>query len=113
VIPGVGDVVGSVLGLYAIVLAVRRRVSPVIVARMLLNLAVDAALGIIPVAGDLFDLGHRAHTKNAVLLAERAERGGRATVRDWLAVVGAALALVLSLALAIYAAVVLVRSLGR
>jgi len=111
VIPGAGDVIGSVLGLYTVVLAVRRRVSPVIVARMLSNLAVDAALGIVPLVGDLFDLGHRAHTKNAVLLAERAEHGGRATARDWIAVIGAALAFVLAMGLAIYAAIALVRRL--
>ena len=110
VLPGAGDFVGSVIGLYTIVLAARRRVSPVIIARMLLNLALDAAVGIIPLAGDLFDVRHRAHTKNAVLLAERAEQtGGRATVRDWLAVLGAAFVFVTAIVLAIYVALRLIR----
>jgi Domain of unknown function (DUF4112) len=83
VLPGVGDVAGSMLGLYAVILAVRRKLSPVIVARMLLNLALDAALGVIPLVGDLVDFAFRANTKNLALLETRTEHGGRATARDW------------------------------
>jgi hypothetical protein len=31
---------------------------------MLLNLGIDAAVGAVPVVGDLFDLGFRAHRRN-------------------------------------------------
>src|SRR5689334_21255829 len=41
-IPGGGDVLGSLLGVYTVMVAARRNVSPVIIARMLLNLAADA-----------------------------------------------------------------------
>src|SRR5262245_19286556 len=41
-LPGVGDLIGSMLGLYLVGLAVQRGTSPVIIARMLLNLALDA-----------------------------------------------------------------------
>lgn len=108
-VPGLGDVAGSLLGLYAVALALQRRVSPVIIARMLLNLALDAVLGIVPLAGDLFDLGFRANQRNARLLADRASHGGRATARDWLLVIGAALVFVGALALAVYAVTALVR----
>ena len=108
VLPGVGDLLGSLLGLYTVALAVRRKMSPVIVARMLMNLALDAALGVVPLVGDLFDLGFKANQKNVALLGERAEGGGRATRKDWLAVVGAALAFGLAMGLAIYAVVRLV-----
>lgn len=37
VLPGVGDVIASVLGLYIVAIALRRRVSPVVIARMLLR----------------------------------------------------------------------------
>src|SRR5690606_8958186 len=57
VLPGAGDVIGSTIGIYTVVIAVRRKVSPVIIARMLMNLAVDAVVGFIPLAGDLFDIG--------------------------------------------------------
>jgi len=54
-LPGVGDLIGSLLGLYLVAIAVRRRMSQVIVARMLLHLALDAVLGAIPVLGDIAD----------------------------------------------------------
>lgn len=110
VLPGVGDLVGSLVGLYTVYLAIQRRVSPVVVARMLLNLVLDAALGVIPFVGDLFDLGFRANTRNVALLAERTEAGGRATRRDWLAVVGAAVAFGVVIGVTIYAVVALVRA---
>jgi len=112
-LPGAGDLAGSLLGLYAISLALRRRMSPVIIARMLLNLSIDALLGAIPLLGDLFDFGFRAHQRNARLLVERGESGGRATARDWLLVAGAALLFLGSLALAAYAVIALLRAIAN
>jgi hypothetical protein len=108
--PGAGDLAGSLVGLYAVSIALRRRMSPVIIARMLLNLSIDALLGAIPLLGDVFDLGFRAHERNVQLLAARAEVGGRATTRDWLMVVGAALIFVGSVALAAYVLVAIIRA---
>lgn len=109
-VPGAGDLAGSLLGLYAVALAIRRKVSPVIVARMLLNLSIDALLGAVPLFGDLFDLGFRAHERNVRLLVERARRGGRATARDWLLVAGAALLFAGTIALAVYVIVAVFRA---
>ena len=44
-LPGAGDVIGSMLGIYIVSIAARRKVSPVIIARMLMNLAADASIG--------------------------------------------------------------------
>jgi len=109
VLPGVGDLLGSLLGLYTVAIAVRRRMSPVIIARMLMNLAIDAAIGIVPLVGDVADIGFKANKRNVKLLAARAEHGGKATARDWLSVVGAAAAFAAVIGLAIYAVVRLVR----
>jgi hypothetical protein len=109
-VPGAGDVAGSLLGLYAVSLAIRRKLSPVVVARMLLNLSIDALLGAVPLIGDLFDLGFRAHERNVRLLVERAEGGGRATPRDWLLVAGAVLVFAGTLALAVYLVVTAFRA---
>ena len=92
-IPGGGDVIGSLLGVYTVMIAVRRGVSPVIIARMIMNLGLDAIVGFIPFVGDLFDFGFKANKKNAELLAQSVEtRGGKASAKDWFVVVGAALA---------------------
>ncbi len=109
VLPGGGDVIGSLLGFYTVMIAARRKVSPVIIARMLMNLAADAVLGFIPLIGDLFDLGFKAHQRNADLLEDRALHGGRASVRDWLALGAAFLAFAATIALIIYAVVALWR----
>ncbi|MEJ7596404.1 MAG: DUF4112 domain-containing protein [Kofleriaceae bacterium] len=102
ILPGAGDIVGSMLGLYTVALAVRRKMSPVIIARMLLNLALDAVIGLVPLIGDLTDLAFKANTKNVALLTERTDTGGRASGKDWLAVAGAGLLFVGALSLVIF-----------
>jgi hypothetical protein len=109
VLPGIGDLIGSLLGLYAVAIAVRRRMSPVIVARMLLNLALDAAMGAIPLAGDVADFAFKANAKNLALLEAR-HSTGRATPRDWLAVLGALAAFAAVIGLVCYGVVALIRA---
>ncbi|HSR96082.1 MAG TPA: DUF4112 domain-containing protein [Kofleriaceae bacterium] len=111
VLPGAGDLIGSLLGLYVVGLAVRRRSSPVIIARMLLNLALDAGLGFVPIVGDIADFAFKANAKNLALLSER-PAGGKATARDWLVVGGAALVFVAVIALVIYGIVALIRAIS-
>ena len=110
VIPGGGDVLGSLLGVYTVMIAARRKVSPVIIARMLMNLAGDAVIGFIPFIGDLFDFGFKANTRNLELLTESVEHGGRATAKDWLIVVGAALAYMVVMAFVIWGIIALFRA---
>jgi hypothetical protein len=101
-IPGAGDVIGTALGLYSVVLAFKRRMSPVIIARMLLNLAIDAALGLIPLLGDATDFVFKANQRNVQLMTERGATGGKATWRDWAMVVGAFALLFAVLALVVF-----------
>src|SRR5262245_65529958 len=71
-LPGVGDLLGAALGLYPVLLAWQRRAPKTLLARMLLNLAADAAGGAIPVLGDVWDFLFRAHARNLDLLRARA-----------------------------------------
>lgn len=80
-LPGIGDAIGAVVSGFIITTAARLGVSRVVLARMMLNTAVDTAVGIIPFAGDLFDAAWKANTKNAALL-ERALRDPRAARRS-------------------------------
>ena len=111
ILPGAGDLVGSLLGLYLVAIAVRQRMSPVIVARMLLNLALDAGLGLVPLLGDLADFAFKANQRNLALLVDRHDTG-RATARDWLAVAGAAAVFAAVIAAVIYAAVAVIRAIS-
>src|SRR5690606_17259309 len=66
-IPG-GDVLTGVVGLYLVYAAGRAGVGRAVVARMLVNLALDVAAGSIPLVGDLFDLAFKANRRNLALM---------------------------------------------
>lgn len=87
-IPGLGDTLTSLVSLYILQAARRHGVSRVTMARMGANIAVDYIVGIVPVAGDLFDVSWKANQKNVELLrthllANPVEQG-RARKADWL-----------------------------
>jgi hypothetical protein len=104
VLPGVGDAVGAGIGLLGIFAAFRLRAHPILIARMLIHLAVDSALGSIPVLGAVFDIFYRAHTRNLNLLRTRDVREARSS--DWLVVGAAALIFLIALALPIVVLIV-------
>jgi hypothetical protein len=117
-LPGVGDLLGSALGLYPVALAWRRRAPKTLLARMILNLAADAAGGAIPIVGDVWDFLFRAHARNLELLRARAGASAgagevRARWSDVLVVGGALLALLAALAAPIVVAVWLWHAVAR
>ncbi|MEL6451409.1 MAG: DUF4112 domain-containing protein [Pseudomonadota bacterium] len=67
-IPGVGDVLTLGPAGYIVVEAHRMGAPTALKARMLGNIAIDAAIGAIPPVGDLFDIGWKANTRNVALL---------------------------------------------
>lgn len=110
VLPGVGDAAGALVGLYAVRVAARLRLPRVVIARMLLNLAVDALLGSVPVVGELFDFVHKAHSRNADLLMSRGQ-SREARPSDTLILAGAALLFLGALLLPLVLVVGLLRAL--
>lgn len=87
-VPGVGDAAGAALSAYIVVQAARIGAPPASLARMLLNVAVDAATGAVPLAGDLFDAVYKANARNVAILRREMEAPG-STRRSSAAVVGA------------------------
>lgn len=69
-IPGVGDVVGAGLSLYVVAEAARLGVPRPMLGRMAVNVGVEALVGLVPVAGDLFDFYWKANSRNRALLAQ-------------------------------------------
>jgi len=69
VLPVAGDTVATVFSLYIVLEAVFAGVSLFTLARMVLNLAVDYATGLVPVVGDLFDAYWKANRRNVNLAA--------------------------------------------
>ena len=74
-IPG-GDAVGGALSLSVLVLGLQYRLPVWVLWRMVFNIALDTAVGSVPLVGDLFDFGFRANQRNMQLLREHTERGG-------------------------------------
>lgn len=67
-IPGVGDLSTLAMSGYMIVLMAGKGVSGNVIARMLLNVFIDAAIGSIPLVGDIFDVFFKANARNYRLL---------------------------------------------
>jgi hypothetical protein len=97
-LPGAGDVLGALPSLLIVGIAVGQRVPPVIVLRMLLNIALDALVGAIPLLGDVFDAAFRSNQLNVALLERHAGVRRRPRFADYL-VVGLAVAVGISLVL--------------
>lgn len=91
-VPGVGDGISGVMSAYIVVQASRMGVPVPVLARMVLNLAVDGIVGTVPLLGDLFDAGWKANTRNLALLHAELERPGAARRSSALVVAGTALA---------------------
>lgn len=73
-IPGVGDTITSLIGLYPIWVAKRHGLGKGIQARMAFNVLVDWLPGLVPVVGDLIDVLYKSNLKNLKLLERAVER---------------------------------------
>ena len=65
--PGVGDIIGLALSAYVYKRLSALGLSPVTRARMILNILIDSGVGLVPVAGDVFDVVFRANKRNLEL----------------------------------------------
>jgi hypothetical protein len=90
-LPGAGDVLGALPSLLIVLVALRRGVPSVVVQRMLLNVALDAVVGVVPLFGDVFDAAYRSNQKNLALLERHLGENRRPRPADYL-VVGLAIA---------------------
>lgn len=76
-VPGIGDLITTLLGAYIIVRARELGAPPILQARMIGNLVIDTLVGAFPVLGDVFDLLFKSHLRNVRLLLEWLERRER------------------------------------
>ena len=70
VVPVAGDLLSAAIGVYLITQARELGASRWLQGKMLGNLVVDAAVGAVPLAGDVFDIYFRAHRRNLKLLQQ-------------------------------------------
>jgi hypothetical protein len=87
-VPGLGDLVAPVFTVILLGTALRMRVPAVVLARMVLNAAIDMVLGLVPVAGDIGDVFWKADLRNMALLERHARPGVAPTTGDYWFVLG-------------------------
>lgn len=75
-VPVIGDVAGQLVSVYLITEARRIGAPSHLIVRMIANTMLDAALGSIPLAGDVFDALFKTNVRNLALLNEHLERNG-------------------------------------
>ena len=86
-VPIVGDLASPLFTIGLLWQAYDLSLPKVVQLRMIFNAAIDALVGAIPVAGDLFDFGWKSNEMNLALLERHAYEERHAGVADWLFVV--------------------------
>jgi hypothetical protein len=79
-VPGIGDVVTTLLPTYVIWEARNLGVSRWALGRMLANLAIHASVGSIPIIGDIFDAFFRVNQRNMKIVHAQLRNGRNARV---------------------------------
>ncbi|THH39962.1 DUF4112 domain-containing protein [Neolewinella litorea] len=74
-VPGAGDILSLGMSGTLVATMARHGASPRLVARMLVNVVLDAFVGSVPVLGNIFDLFYKANYRNAELMREYYEEG--------------------------------------
>ena len=76
-VPGIGDTATALIASYIVLEAARLGVPKGMLGRMLANVGIDYAIGLVPLVGDLADLGWKANRRNARMLRDHlmARRG--------------------------------------
>lgn len=67
-VPGIGDLVGAVLGIYGVFVARRLGVPLSVQSRMVGNVFMDTVTGTVPVVGDAVDFAYKPHVRNLKLI---------------------------------------------
>ena len=83
-VPGVGDFLAGAASCIIVLAAFFRGVPLVTIARMVVNLVIEVGVGLVPVLGNLFDIGWRANRRNYHLLEGSLAATPRNTAKDWM-----------------------------
>jgi hypothetical protein len=73
-VPVLGDTISTLAGLYPVYLARKHELGKTVEAKMIANLAVHYVGGLVPFAGDLFDVAYKANLRNLAVLEKAVQR---------------------------------------
>jgi len=94
-VPGLGDLISPLFTIALLWQGHDLSLPRVVQLRMLFNVAIDTVVGMVPLAGDLFDFAWKANDMNMALLERHAVEQRAAAAGDWIFVVGLTLLLLL------------------
>ena len=87
-VPGLGDLVSPIFAIAMLWQGRDLGIPRLVQMRMIFNVAIDALVGMLPIAGDIFDFTWKANDRNYALLERHAYEHRRPTAGDWLFVAG-------------------------
>ena len=83
-VPGLGDLTSPLVAIALLWQSRDLGIPRVVQLRMIFNVAIDALVGLLPLAGDFFDFAWKANDRNLALLERYAYEHRRPSVGDWL-----------------------------
>ena len=107
--PLIGDLAGVLASTYILAEAGRLGASRSVLMRMALNVAVEGVVGVVPLAGDVFDAAWKANQRNVRLLERWMDEPHRAERASLALIAGIALALSALVAVALLLMVLVLR----
>jgi len=72
-IPGIGDTIGLLVAGYIVGQSAHIGIPKRTVLQMIFNIFIDWLIGLVPIIGDIFDMGWKGNNKNAALLRKHFE----------------------------------------
>ena len=82
-VPGFGDIVSPLFTVGIIWQARDLGIPRVVLVRMIINVAIDTLVGLVPILGDLFDFAWKSNDMNLALLEEHVYEERGPSARDW------------------------------
>lgn len=102
-VPGAGDAITGTGSIALLFLALKERVPTVAILRMLMNIAIDTVLGVLPFLGDAFDLFFRSNRRNLEIIQKyKGDPDAKPSPIDYLLVAGGVLMAIASILVPIF-----------
>ncbi|HEY5895186.1 MAG TPA: DUF4112 domain-containing protein [Chthoniobacterales bacterium] len=87
-VPGMGDSSSAIISTFLIIRGAQAGLPRIVLARMALNVLINAAVGAIPGVGDVFSVFYKSNIKNLELFQKHAGNPNAGKKADWLFVSG-------------------------
>jgi hypothetical protein len=108
-IPGIGDVVDALISVYIVIRAIQLGIPRVAIARMLVNIGIEALAGSVPFIGNLFDIAFKANRRNYRLMKSHLLQTQGQRRQDWLFLIVTVAIVILGAALPVIALIELAK----